>query len=209
MDFPALRSRAHISARTARCGLLGERAEHGDVPVRRSVQDCATRGNIRRFIASANPSYSGSGMRSITLLARVARICKICVLSVKSILADSLPITFSCSITECRGLIIPWSEVNLLRDVSSTLFTYTIRFIRQNLNLTPYHFYEWQYHRKILVWMWCLWAVIKSGMGTMDSRAPICLRGTKCAGGCLCGKFWDSSIARGVDCRLSRRIPTL
>ena len=37
---------------------------------------------------------------------------------------------FHAQITESRGLIIPWSEVNLLRDISSTLFTYKVRGVK-------------------------------------------------------------------------------
>ena len=59
-------------------------AEYGYVPVRRSEQDCATRGNIHRFIASANPSYSGKNLRSkVFHCVRVERICKISVLALK------------------------------------------------------------------------------------------------------------------------------
>ena len=47
-------------------------------------RDCATRGNIHRFIASVNPSYSGKNLRSkVFHCVRVERICKICVLTFK------------------------------------------------------------------------------------------------------------------------------
>ena len=60
VDFPALRARAHMSAC---CGLVlwwrmfvqRTLAEHGDVPVRRSVQDCATRGNLHAVLRAAPP----------------------------------------------------------------------------------------------------------------------------------------------------------
>ena len=54
-------------------------AEHGDVPVRRSVQDCATRGNIRRFIAAQIRHTRGRDCEAASSSRRVERICKISV----------------------------------------------------------------------------------------------------------------------------------
>ena len=70
------------------------------------------------------------------------RICKISVLAVKitwhrlthlSVYRVNphwqrrFRLRFHVQITESRGLIIPWSALNLLRCASSTLFTYKVR----------------------------------------------------------------------------------